>query len=353
MIAGMKSSRLLAMLLLLQTHERMTSTELARRFEVSPRTVLRDVEALSAAGIPVHTERGRGGAIVLDRRARLDPARLDPAELQLLTVAGLDADLLEQVGLEALGTSARGKLEAVTARAPETPSVPLPEVLLVDPSGWFAAEHEMDLTGLLAAARDRRRVRLRYRRNGETEGRSLTVDPYGLVAKAAAWYLVADVDGRPRLFNAGRIAEHQTLVDAAVLRRDQDLRSVWHGLVRSFEAVPAVEVHALLRASRLDMARRILGSRLTHAEAIDEKWASIIVRYEEIEAARQLLQFGDHIRVQSPSEAVTLIHDLATQLVRSHGGIRAKDESGRGTDGEAREQVRDTAHGAADGAGEG
>ena len=61
----MKSSRLLSMLLLLQTHERMTSRELAQRFEVSQRTVLRDVEALSAAGVPVHTERGRGGAIVL------------------------------------------------------------------------------------------------------------------------------------------------------------------------------------------------------------------------------------------------------------------------------------------------
>ena len=76
-------------LLLLQVHERMTSKELAQRFEVSQRTILRDVEALSAAGVPVHTERGRAGAIVLDRRARLNPARLDPTEIQLLSVTGL------------------------------------------------------------------------------------------------------------------------------------------------------------------------------------------------------------------------------------------------------------------------
>lgn len=67
----MRSARLMSLLLLLQTHERMTSKELAHRFEVSQRTILRDVEALSAAGVPVHTERGRHGAIVLDRRARL------------------------------------------------------------------------------------------------------------------------------------------------------------------------------------------------------------------------------------------------------------------------------------------
>lgn len=66
----MKSSRLLSILLLLQTHERMTSQELARRLEVSSRTILRDITALSAAGVPIYTERGRGGAIVLDHRAR-------------------------------------------------------------------------------------------------------------------------------------------------------------------------------------------------------------------------------------------------------------------------------------------
>ncbi|WP_032505718.1 HTH domain-containing protein [Cutibacterium acnes] len=54
-IGAMKSSRLLSILLLLQTHERMTSQELTRRFEISPRTILRDVEALPVAGVPIHT----------------------------------------------------------------------------------------------------------------------------------------------------------------------------------------------------------------------------------------------------------------------------------------------------------
>ena len=150
----MKSSRLLSMLLLLQTHERMTSRELAQRFEVSQRTVLRDVEALSAAGVPVHTERGRGGAIVLDRRSRLDPVRLDPAELQLLAVAGLDSTQLERLGLQEIGSRLQDKVAATLARRTEPTPATLSEVLLVDAAGWFSDGPGTDLTDLVEAARE-------------------------------------------------------------------------------------------------------------------------------------------------------------------------------------------------------
>lgn len=129
---------------------------------------------------------------MLDGRARLDVARLDPGELQLLTVAGLDADLLEQVGLQAVHASAQEKMTAVATRGQVLGTPPLSEVLLIDPSGWFTTGKEL---GLLTAARERRRIRLCYRRSGETSGQWLTADPYGLVNKAGSWYLVADVDG--------------------------------------------------------------------------------------------------------------------------------------------------------------
>lgn len=325
----MKSSRLLSILLLLQTHERMTSKELARRFEVSPRTILRDVEALSAAGIPVHTEQGRGGAIVLDRRSRLDVARLDPAELQLLTVAGLEANLFEQVGLQAVHTSAREKLAAVATRGQAPTTSPMSEVLLIDPSGWFTTGQELDLTDLLAAARERRRILLRYRRSGEAIGQWLTADPYGLVNKASSWYLVADVDGQPRLFNTSRIEDCESLTDTAAVRPDCDLRSVWRDLLASFHPEPGVEVHALLRSTRLDLAQRILGTRLVNITNTDDDWTSIVVHYPDVESVRQLLQFGDHIRILNPTEAAARFHDLAAQIMQAHAASSSTNVPGQ------------------------
>lgn len=315
----MKSSRLLSMLLLLQTHERMTSRELAQRFEVSQRTVLRDVEALSAAGVPVHTERGRGGAIVLDRRSRLDPVRLDPAELQLLAVAGLGSAQLERLGLQEIGSRLQDKVAATLARRSEPTPRTLSEVLLVDAAGWFSGGRDTDLTDLVEAARARRRLRLRYRRSGEAAGRWFVADPYGLVSKAASWYLVADVDGRPRLFNVDRIEAREALAEGALLRPDQDLRSVWEDLRQGFRPTSVVDVHALLRSSRVDLARRILGSRLIAVTEPDAEWTAIVVRYPEVESVRQLLQFGDHIRVTAPAEAIDRICDLAIRLQQNHG----------------------------------
>lgn len=97
----------------------------------------------------------------------------------------------------------------MAARHQETPQEPLSEVLLIDPSGWFAHRQTSNLAALLNAARDRWRVRLRYRRCADTTSQWLVTDPYGLVSKDASWYLVADVEGHPRLFNASRIEAHQ------------------------------------------------------------------------------------------------------------------------------------------------
>lgn len=325
----MKSSRLMSTLLLLQTRGSMTAEELAQRFEVSRRTILRDVEALSEAGIPIRTERGRGGGIVLDRRARLDLSRLEPAELQLLTAAGLDTRQLDAVGLGDLGTRAQEKLEAAM-RGPLAPAVPLADVLRIDSAGWSTARSHggsdggpdadpgTDLTALLDACRGRRRVELAYRRSGESAARRLTVDPYGLVNKAGSWYLIGDVEGTARMFNAARILSHTPLPEAARLRDGETLASVWAALLEQFALAPSLEVRALLRADRLDLARRILGARLIGATAPEGDRVTITVSCEELEAVRQLLQFGDHLQVVDPPEAVQRVHELAQQLAAAH-----------------------------------
>src|ERR1700761_252309 len=147
----MKSSRLLEMLLLLQSRGQVTAAELAARLEVSPRTVYRDAEALSAAGVPVYTERGRGGGIRLLPGFRTDVTGLTEDEaraLFVLTTGGAQADL-------GLGPALRSALEKVLRAVPapfQPAAASVSERILVDPSGWLRPAEEAGALGPLQAA---------------------------------------------------------------------------------------------------------------------------------------------------------------------------------------------------------
>ncbi|PMD05637.1 WYL domain-containing protein [Brevibacterium paucivorans] len=120
------------------------------------------------------------------------------------------------------------------------------------------------------------------------------------------------------MFNTSRIENHELLADIATLRPGHDLRSVWADLLASFRPASQIEVHALLRSTRLDLARRILGTRIADITTTSAPWTPITVHYPDIESIRQLLQFGDHIRIQSPASAVKRFYELATQIAQAH-----------------------------------
>src|ERR1700683_1324698 len=210
----MKSGRLLEMLLLLQARGQVTAAELARRLEVSPRTVYRDAEALSSAGVPIYAERGRAGGSRLLPGYRTDVTGLTHDEaraLFVLTTGGVHEDL-------GLGTAARSAILKVM-RAVRDPSPPpaaaTSQRILVDPAGWMRGGDPVGQLGVLqAAVFTDRRLRLRYRSSGQrsTGQRSAGqrragdggvpaergVDPYGLVCKGGVWFLVADSGGEAR-----------------------------------------------------------------------------------------------------------------------------------------------------------
>ncbi len=316
----MKASRLLHLLLLLQTRQRVTTTELAERLEVSRRTILRDVEALSAAGVPVYAERGRTGGIVLLAGARLNASHLDPGELEALSVAGLDDALLGRLGLTAAHQTASRKIAAREAAAPGARTAPrLSDIILVDSKPWLSgAVGEVDVAELAWALRGRRRLRIEYRRSADAEASARVVDPYGLVAKASRWYLVADVEAEPRLFSLERLSSYEVLDAACRLRGGETLRTVWAALSARTESTGKVVVTARLRASRVDLARRILGSRIQTVTPDEEGWCTVTLGYPEIEAVRQLLQFGDHLEVLAPDAARQRVRELARDLVDRH-----------------------------------
>ncbi len=164
---------------------------------------------------------------------------------------------------------------------------------------------------LQAAVFTGRRVRLRYRSSGQRAASERVVDPYGLVCKAGAWYLVADRTGKPRLFRVSRVAG-AVADEAPVRRRDGvELAEVWEALRQQVEERAAgVAVIVRVRRERLDMFRRICaanlagggGARRMVGTGADTGWAMVGLRFAAVPAARTLLSFGDDVEVVSPPE---------------------------------------------------
>ncbi|WCC81097.1 WYL domain-containing protein [Cutibacterium equinum] len=203
--------------------------------------------------------------------------------------------------------------------------------MLIDPTGWFTPAPTRDLSSLLAAARQNRCLVVTYRHSGHASATTYRVAPYGLVSKQAAWYLVGEVDGIPRMFNTNRLEEYEVLDAPAVLQTGESLSHVWGQLVAEFTTRADVEIHAVLRANRLDLAARILGCRLVDVSEPVDGWLTITVAYPDIESVRQLLQFGDHIRVLDPPQAVQRVHDLAHKLMEAHSPAESMKVSSQGS----------------------
>src|SRR5215469_7688135 len=202
----MRSDRLLSIMLLLQTHGQLPAGELAQRLEVSVRTIMRDVEALSSAGVPVYTVRGPQGGIALLPGYRTDVTGLTADEARALFVL-LSGSAHADLGLgQAIGSALR-KLMAALPAAYRPDADLASRRILIDPARWRggpARPDGIDLAVLQEAVFTDRRLRLRYRHGRNNQVRTYTVDPYGLVSKAGVWYLVSDHRGQPRLFRADR-----------------------------------------------------------------------------------------------------------------------------------------------------
>ncbi|HWS36337.1 MAG TPA: WYL domain-containing protein [Actinoplanes sp.] len=149
------------------------------------------------------------------------------------------------------------------------------------------------------------RLRIHYRRSEKAEATWRTVDPYGLLAKAGRWYLVADSARRPRLHALERITGWEPMRAARRLRPDVTLDSVAAELTAHWENPETFTVHAELDTNQLDRARRILGRRLTVQATTGTRQVSITVACRDVEDVRTLLQFGDSVTVTAPRRPAT------------------------------------------------
>ncbi len=217
----MRADRLLSILLLLRTERRVTTGELAQRLSVSPRTIHRDMDALSGAGVPVVAERGAGGGWYLLAEYRTNLTGLSAAELQALFV-GTPARLFADLGLSGAAAGAWIKLHAALPGSQRPDAEDVRERIHIDVAGWRQTEGALPaLPTLQAALLGDHRVRIRYRRADDSE-RERTIDPLGLVAKGSIWYLIAAVAGELRTYRVSRLAA-VTLLDTPSARRAYSL----------------------------------------------------------------------------------------------------------------------------------
>jgi len=320
----MRADRLLSILLLLQVHHRRTARELARRLEVSERTIYRDMEALSGVGIPVVAERGGGGGWALLDEYRTNLTGLNEAEIRALFLAK-PARLLADLGLDKAAEAALIKLLAALPGGQRRDAEYIRQRIHVDAAGWRRSEEAVPFLPTLQEAIWReRKLYLSYQRD-DSRGLSATnpferlADPLGLVAKGSVWYLVAAVEGEARTYRVSRVQDARLTGEPCLRPPDFDLAAYWAQSSAEFLAnLPRYP--ATVRVAPEVLARLRYVWRYARIERVDPPdeagWARVAVIFEvEEEACACVLSLGPQVEVLEPPELRRQVIDLAERTV--------------------------------------
>lgn len=319
----MRASRLVSLLLLLQTRGQLTAAEIARELEVSVRTVHRDVEALSASGVPVYAERGPHGGIRLVDGYRTRLTGLTPDEAEALFLTGVPGPAAE-LGLGTVVAAARLKVLAALPTELRARASRLVERFHLDAAGWFQpGESVPHLAALSEALWEGRRIVVQYERGDRSVERRL--DPLGLVLKAGIWYLVAVSEGQVRTYRASRITRIDITDERAERPPDFDLAAFWTESSAAFERdTPQVEVLVRIHPDRLDRLAVGVGQRaVASAERLGgpgpDGRIELRLRLQwPDEAPAMLLAAGSSVEVLEPGEIRDAMVGIARRVIERY-----------------------------------
>jgi predicted DNA-binding transcriptional regulator YafY len=330
----MQASRLLSILMLLQSRGRMSGFALARSLEVSVRTVYRDIDSLSAAGVPVYGDRGRSGGYQLREGWRTQLTGLTSGEARALLMTGLPGPA-KALGLGEAAASAHLKLLAALPADWRSDAERVGARFHLDPVDWFRGVAPADHLRLVAeGVWGEQRLRMRY--ESWTKVSDRVVDPLGLVLKGGVWYLVARHGREARTYRVAAI-ERAELLDERFTRPPKfDLSTFWGESTRRFEQ-GVYRDFATLRVSAHGL-NRLRGFGPIVAQAADrtaqpvgrDGWRQVTVPIESVEhASREMLRLGDQAVVLEPAALRDALCATARTMLAAYAANQPRQRSRR------------------------
>ncbi|HRF50781.1 MAG TPA: WYL domain-containing protein [Anaerolineales bacterium] len=318
----MRADRLLSIVLLLNARGRQTARGLASELGVSERTVYRDIEALSVAGVPIYTQAGPEGGVFLDEHYRVTLTGLNPDQVRALFVSSAVGPLRD-LGLANAHQDSQLKLFAALSAAQRAEAERMRQRIYIDPTLWFQVAEGLDfMPELQRAVWEDRRIVVEYHAV-ESDWRRRELDAYGLVAKANVWYVIGrKSDGAWRSYRVGRLRAVEVL--EARFERDPgfDLMAYWR------EACGAFERESLERYPTYTATLRVhadadwyfpgfFEGRYTRLSAADATgWSTLRVTFNSADDARtRLLGLGTAVEVVEPAELARAVLETARAIV--------------------------------------
>ena len=310
-------------MLLLQSRGGLTAAELAAELEVSVRTIHRDVEALSGAGVPVYADRGPHGGIRLVDGYRTRLTGLTGDEAEAIFLSGLPGPAAE-LGLGTVVAAARLKVLASLPSELRTRAARLVERFHLDAAGWFqAGEAVPHLTAISDAVWESRRLRIVYARGSDTTVERV-IDPLGVVLKGGVWYLVAAAEGQTRTYRISRMVDAETLPDRFERPSEFDLATYWAESSAAYEQnIPRLDVVVRVDQRGLDHLREAVGGHaVSVAEQLPEPEEGLVRLHLRLdwpdEVAGRLLGVGPRLEVLEPPEVRRRVIALARAVVERY-----------------------------------
>ncbi len=317
----MRADRLLSIILLLQTRGKLTAKMLAEELEVSRRTILRDINALSFSGVPVYSEGGHGGGFSLAEEYRTTLTGLNTLEVQSLFVSS-NNEALRDVGLGDAGERLVLKLLAALPNAHHSTADHIRQRLMIDPTWWW---HDDALSpfweDIQRAVYEDRMIKATYE-NFDGEKRERILAPYSLVCKSSVWYLLAERDRELRTYRVDRFHSVILLDESFTRRPDFDLPTYWRAHAQSTDLFSS-GFHCILRIhpERLSLVKTLMPGRWQLADDQEDLgWKTLSLSMDS-ELQAKMLVFGlvGFVEVVEPGGLKEAVAAQARELLKQLG----------------------------------